>query len=98
MSHIKVTPSQLHLGAWAFMTVFRLYVEYKSWKPSLGIFFDLFSAAPSLLDDARDQGLIPHCPQVPWFTYFAFDWGDFLEGLILVKLITLNLIWLSVRL
>lgn len=58
IDHLKIFPSQLHLEDWAFMKVFQLRAEYESWKPSLGIFFDLFSITRTLLDDAWDQGLI----------------------------------------
>lgn len=40
--HLKVFPSQLHPGACAYKTEFQFCVEYKSSKPSLGLFFDLF--------------------------------------------------------
>lgn len=49
MNHLKLAPSKLHPGAWALKLVFQLCVGYKSWKSSLGIFFELFSVAFTFL-------------------------------------------------
>lgn len=55
INHLKVPPpQQLHPRAWAFMMAFHIYVSYKSWKPSLGLFLNLFFVAHTLLNDAQD--------------------------------------------
>lgn len=59
-----------------------------SLKPSLGIFFNIFSVARTSLNGARDRGIISLRSKVPWFNFFAFDWDNFLECFILVKPIT----------
>lgn len=46
------------------MTELQICDGYKSWKPSLGIFLDLFSVSRTSLEDARDQALINLRPQV----------------------------------
>lgn len=62
MNHLKIFPSQLHPGDYAFILTFQLIVGYKSWKHSLGIFFDLFFMACTSLDGSRDQGLVSLSP------------------------------------
>lgn len=42
MDRLRVAPLQLHPGPWDFVKVFQLYVEYKSWKPFLKLFFFIF--------------------------------------------------------
>lgn len=63
MNHLKVPPSQLHPRDWAFMLMFQLCAECKSWKPSFGLFFGLFYVARTSLDDARDKDWPPFVPK-----------------------------------
>lgn len=42
LKHLKVSHSQLHLGALGLDEGVPTLWEHKSWKPSLEIFFDLF--------------------------------------------------------
>lgn len=58
MDCLRVAPSQLHPKAWAFVKVFQLYGENKSCKPSLELFFNLFSMARTFHDDVWNQGLV----------------------------------------
>lgn len=70
------------------MKVFQLQADYKSCKPYLGLFFDIFSAAHTSQDNACDQTLISLRPRILWFDHFAFDWGHFLKHFMLVKHVT----------
>lgn len=42
LKHLKVSPSQIHPGSQTFMKVFQFWAKHMSWKPSLGLFFNLF--------------------------------------------------------
>lgn len=75
MNCLRVSPSQLRYGSWAYIKVFQLYAKHKSYKPSLELFFNLFYASQASRDDVQDQGLISLCLNVPWFDIFAHDWG-----------------------
>lgn len=48
INRLRVAPLQLHPGAQAYMEVFQLYAERKSWEPKL----DLFYMAYTSQDDA----------------------------------------------
>lgn len=88
MNLLKIAPSKLHLGSCAYIKVFQLCVEHKSWKSSVELFFDIFHVAFTSQDDARDQGLIFLFPWVPWFSFFTNDRGNFLKCFKFVKHVT----------
>lgn len=48
LKHLKIYPSQIHSGSWVYKRVFKLYVEYNSWKPSIIFFFNFFGWCVSL--------------------------------------------------
>lgn len=88
LKHLKIAPSQLHLGSWTYLKVFEFYVEHKSWKPSLRLFFKLLYMVYTSHNDTCDQRLISLHQHDPWFNHFTCGWVDFLRRLLLVKPLT----------
>lgn len=70
INRLRVSPSQLHSGSWAYMNVFQLCIEQKSWKPSHELFFDIFYAAHTSQDDARGLRIDLFLPPCPFFQIF----------------------------
>lgn len=89
LKHLYISPSQLHMGSWAYIRVFQLYTEHNSWKPSLNLFFYLLYLRRTSLDNFHNQGLISFHLVYPWFDPFTLDWGDFPGSFFLVKPLTL---------
>lgn len=70
------------------MKAFLFCVEHKSWKPFLGIFFDLFYMVHTSQDGTRDHWYITFHPDDPWFNPFTKDGGNLLRRFLLVKTLT----------
>lgn len=51
LKYLNVAPSQIHSGSWVFIRVFQICVEYKSWKPSFGLFLDFFHLRHTFQDN-----------------------------------------------
>lgn len=71
LKYLKVHPSQLQLGSWAYVRIFQLCVEHKSRKHSLRLFFDIFHPKRSSKDNFQNQRLICLYPVNLWFDPFA---------------------------
>lgn len=85
LKYLKFSPSQLHLGSWAYIKVFQLCADHKSGKFSLSLSFDLFHLRRTSMDNFRNQGVIYFHLFNLWFDPFTLDRGDFLEQFLLVK-------------
>lgn len=90
LKHLKFVPSQLHPRSYAYMRIFQLCVNHKSWKSSLGLFLNMFHLKCSSPNNLRDQGLISLYPKNSWFDPFTQDSGDFMGNCLLVRPLTLE--------
>lgn len=90
LKHLKVAPSQLHLGSWGYIRVIQLCAKHKSWKPSLSLCFVIFYLRRTSMHNFRNQGLIYFHPGNHWFDTFTHDYGDFLGRFLLENPLTLT--------
>lgn len=58
LNHLRMTPSQLHPIARAFMKVFQHWCEYQGGVLSLKLFYNLFNITCTSTRAARGQGLL----------------------------------------